>query len=43
MMDEGEESIKASYKENSVRLVKIKSKFDPDYLFRVNQNIKPAI
>jgi FAD/FMN-containing dehydrogenase len=43
MTDEGEERIKASYnKDNYDRPVKIKSKFDPDNLFRVNQHIKPT-
>ena len=41
MMDEGEDRVKASYGENYDRLVKIKSKYDPKNLFRVNQNIKP--
>ncbi|MCB2222503.1 MAG: FAD-binding oxidoreductase [Bacteroidetes bacterium] len=41
MMDEGQERIRASYKHNYDRLVKMKSKYDPDNFFRVNQNIKP--
>lgn len=41
MMDEGPERVKASYKDNYDRLVKIKSKYDSKNLFRVNQNIKP--
>ena len=41
MMNEGEERIKASYKGNYDRLVEIKRKYDPNNLFRVNQNIKP--
>ena len=42
MMDEGQERVKASYKHNYERLQKIKSKHDPNNLFRVNQNIKPS-
>lgn len=42
MMDEGEDRVKASYKDNYKRLVKIKNKYDPNNLFRVNQNIKPS-
>ncbi len=42
MMDEGQDRIKATYGENYDRLVKIKKKYDPDNLFRVNQNIKPG-
>lgn len=41
MMNEGQDRIKASYKGNYDRLTKIKKKYDPDNLFRVNQNILP--
>ncbi len=41
MMDEGEERIKATYADNYHRLVEAKRKYDPQNLFRVNQNIKP--
>jgi hypothetical protein len=42
MMDEGQERVKASYKHNYGRLAKIKAKYDPTNLFRINQNIKPS-
>lgn len=42
MMDEGEERIKATYRDNYARLAAIKKKYDPTNLFRVNQNIQPA-
>ncbi len=42
MMDEGQERVQASYKHNYERLAKIKSNYDPNNLFSVNQNIKPA-
>ena len=42
MMDEGEERIRASYRDNYARLVQAKRQYDPDNLFRVNQNIRPA-
>lgn len=42
MMDEGTERIKATYRDNYDKLAQVKSKYDPDNLFRVNQNIKPA-
>ncbi len=42
MMDEGQDRVKASYKHNYGRLVKIKQKYNPTNLFRVNQNIRPA-
>ena len=41
-MDEGEERITASYQENYQRLAQVKRKYDPDNLFHLNQNIKPA-
>ncbi|MDW5288764.1 FAD-binding oxidoreductase [Formosa sp. PL04] len=40
MMDEGQERVKASYKYNYERLLSIKKQYDPENLFRVNQNIK---
>lgn len=41
IMDEGQERIKASYKHNYDRLSSIKKQYDPENLFRVNQNIQP--
>lgn len=41
IMDEGQERVKASYGQNYERLTKIKRKYDPENLFRVNQNIHP--
>lgn len=41
MMDEGQDRIKASYKQNYKRLAQIKKKYDPDNFFSVNQNILP--
>jgi len=43
MMEEGQERIQATYGENHARLSAVKKKYDPDNLFRVNQNIKPAL
>jgi hypothetical protein len=43
MMEEGEDRIKATYGGNYKKLVKVKTKYDPQNLFRVNQNIKPAV
>ncbi|WP_299824663.1 FAD-binding oxidoreductase [uncultured Pontibacter sp.] len=42
MMEEGDERIRATYRDNYDKLTQIKRKYDPDNLFRVNQNIKPA-
>ena len=41
MMDEGQERVRASYRDNYDRLARIKGTYDPDNLFRVNQNIQP--
>ena len=42
MEDEGNDRIRATYRDNYDRLAKIKSKYDPENFFHVNQNIKPA-
>jgi FAD/FMN-containing dehydrogenase len=42
MDDEGAGRIQASYGDNYARLAVIKAKYDPNNLFRVNQNIEPA-
>ena len=43
IMDEGEERVKAAYRDNYSRLAQIKAKYDPHNFFHVNQNIKPAV
>jgi hypothetical protein len=43
MMEEGHDRIKGTYGDNYSRLVEIKTKYDPKNLFRVNQNIMPAM
>jgi FAD/FMN-containing dehydrogenase len=40
MMEEGQERVKATYRENYERLVTIKNKYDPGNLFHINQNIR---
>ncbi|HEU4977870.1 MAG TPA: FAD-binding oxidoreductase [Solirubrobacteraceae bacterium] len=41
MMDEGQERVRASYRGNYDRLARIKAVYDPENLFRINQNIEP--
>jgi hypothetical protein len=43
MDDEGEARLKKTYGDNLDRLAVLKQKYDPANLFRVNQNIKPAV
>jgi FAD/FMN-containing dehydrogenase len=43
MMEEGDDRVKASYRDNYERLAAIKRKYDPRNFFRVNQNIQPAL
>ena len=42
MMDEGQDRVRPTYRENYDRLARVKAQYDPDNVFRVNQNIHPA-
>jgi len=41
MMEEGPDRIKAAYEANYARLREVKSAFDPNNFFHINQNIIP--
>jgi hypothetical protein len=42
MADEGQERVRATYRDNYDRLARVKREYDPDNLFHLNQNIRPA-
>ena len=42
MMEEGQDRVRASFRDNYDRLASIKKQYDPTNFFRVNQNIAPA-
>jgi hypothetical protein len=42
MMEEGQDRVQATYRDNYDRLAAIKKKYDPKNFFRVNQNIRPS-
>jgi FAD/FMN-containing dehydrogenase len=42
LFEEGDAAVRSSYGANHARLARIKATYDPDNLFRLNQNILPA-
>ncbi|HVN80351.1 MAG TPA: FAD-binding oxidoreductase [Terriglobia bacterium] len=43
MMEEGQERVQATYRDNYERLVAVKNRHDPTNLFHVNQNVRPSV
>jgi hypothetical protein len=43
MMDEGDDRVRATYRDNYERLVQVKNRYDPTNFLHVNQNIRPAM
>ena len=42
MGDEGQERVDRTYRGHYAKLASIKKRYDPDNVFRVNHNIRPA-
>lgn len=43
MLEEGDDMVRTTFGENYERLVEVKNSYDPENLFRLNQNIEPTV
>jgi hypothetical protein len=43
MMEEGQDRVRASYRDNYERLAAVKAMYDPENVFHINQNILPTV
>ena len=43
LSEEGDERVRAAYGDNYERLVGVKNAYDPENLFRMNQNVEPTV
>jgi len=43
MEGDGDDRVRATYRNNYERLARLKAKYDPDNFFQMNQNVRPEV